>query len=147
MTQSVPVLQLSPKGQTETCRLARHAIKGSGARSLGLSALFLYDLSMIAELAAKRTEIQDICARYPVQRLAVFGSAATGSFNSESSDIDFLLQLQPVTPIQYKRAYFGLLSDLERLLGRSVDLVTESSIQNPYFNLEVQRSKEDIYVR
>jgi predicted nucleotidyltransferase len=102
---------------------------------------------MIAELAAKRTEIQDICARYPVQRLAVFGSAATGSFNSESSDIDFLLQLQPVTPIQYKRAYFGLLSDLERLLGRSVDLVTESSIQNPYFNLEVQRSKEDIYVR
>lgn len=102
---------------------------------------------MIPELSAKKPEIQDICARYPVQRLAVFGSAVTGSFNPESSDIDFLLQLQPVAPILYKRAYFGLLDDLERLLGRSVDLVTESSIQNPYFNQEVQRSKEDIYVR
>jgi uncharacterized protein len=102
---------------------------------------------MIAELTSKKTEIQSICARYPVQRLAVFGSAATGLFNPVSSDIDFLLQLQPVSPIEYKRAYFGLLGDLERLLGRSVDLVTESSIENPYFNKEVQRSKEDIYVR
>lgn len=102
---------------------------------------------MIAELAAKKTEIQSICSRYPVQRLSVFGSAATGFFNPESSDIDFLLQLEPVAPIQYKRAYFGLLGDLERLLGRSVDLVTESSIQNPYFSKEVQRSLEEIYVR
>lgn len=102
---------------------------------------------MIAELFEKRTEIQGICARYPVQRLAVFGSAAGGAYDPQSSDIDFLVQLEPVSPVQYKRAYFGLLGDLERLLGRPVDLITESSIQNPYFRSEVQRSGENIYVR
>lgn len=102
---------------------------------------------MITELKKRQNEIQTICERYPVERLAVFGSAVSGGFDAQSSDIDFLVSLKPVAPVEYKRAYFSLLGDLERLLGRPVDLITESSIENQYFRSEVQRSREDIYVR
>jgi predicted nucleotidyltransferase len=102
---------------------------------------------MIPTLTQNRQKIQEICARYPVRRLDVFGSASSGSHTPERSDIDFLLDMDPVDPVTYKRAYFQLLAEFEQLLKQPIDLVTEQSIQNAHFRRQVDRSKENVYVR
>ena len=39
-----------------------------------------------------RSEVIDLCRRYGVRRLELFGSAATGAFEPERSDLDFLVE-------------------------------------------------------
>jgi hypothetical protein len=62
---------------------------------------------------------------FGVRRLALFGSAARDEMRAES-DVDLLVDL--AGPASYDR-YFALLERLERLLGRRVDLVTESGLK------------------
>jgi predicted nucleotidyltransferase len=48
-------------------------------------------------IAAQRSAIADVCRRYQVRRLDVFGSAARGTdFDPERSDADFLVEFAPM---------------------------------------------------
>lgn len=100
---------------------------------------------MIDLLENKREQIAALCRRYRVRRLEVFGSAATGPFHPESSDIDFLVEFQPLGPGEHAEAYFGLLEDLQTVLGRPVDLVMTRAIQNPYFRRAIEQTREEFY--
>jgi predicted nucleotidyltransferase len=80
-----------------------------------------------------------------VRRLELFGSAATGQERPDESDIDFLVEFDPLSPGNYADAYFGLLEALEALSGRDVDLVIASAIRNPYFLQSVERTKTLLY--
>jgi len=100
---------------------------------------------MISEIEQYRQEIETLCRNYGVQRLAVVGSAATGGFRANSSDLDFLVVFRtPLTP-GYANRYFGLLEGLQSLFKRPVDLVVESAITNPYFREAVDRNKALLY--
>lgn len=100
---------------------------------------------MTAILQAKRSEIAALCQPRKVSRLDVFGSAARGTFEAESSDLDFLVEFQPLGPGERAEAYFGLLEDLEELLQRPVDLVMARAISNPYFRRAVEQTQEMLY--
>ena len=51
---------------------------------------------MLPLIAERRSQIADICRRFGVRRLAVFGSAARGQdFDPERSDVDFLVAFEP----------------------------------------------------
>lgn len=77
-----------------------------------------------------RDRIADICRRYAVRRLEVFGSAARGSdFNPETSDADFLVEFVPGSGMPPLEQYFGLADALETLLGRPVDLVERGAVE------------------
>jgi predicted nucleotidyltransferase len=97
------------------------------------------------EVENKKAEIVALGHRYGARRLAVFGSAATGGFEPSRSDVDFLVEFGDMLPIEYANAYLGLLESLEYLLGRSVDLVTESSIDNPWFMQGIEQSRIQLY--
>lgn len=75
-------------------------------------------------LRAKREEILRIAARHGVRNIRVFGSAARGEA-TEDSDLDLLVEVGP-----HPSSWFpsGLILDLEELLGRKVDVVTETSV-------------------
>lgn len=75
----------------------------------------------------------------------LFGSAAQGNFQAESSDLDFLVRLDESQPAEYTENYFGLATELERLFGRPVDLVTERSVRNPYFRQVVEATRQLVY--
>jgi len=100
---------------------------------------------MTALLEAKRNEITALCRRRRVSRLDVFGSAARGAFDAETSDLDFLVEFQPLGPGERAEAYFGLLEDLEELFQRPVDLVMARAISNPYFRRAVEQTRETLY--
>lgn len=93
----------------------------------------------------KRDAILELCRRHRLMRLDLFGSAATDEFDPASSDIDFLVELEDLEPAAYSEAYFSLLEDLEALLGRSVDLVVESAVTNPYFRESIERTRTRLY--
>jgi uncharacterized protein len=72
----------------------------------------------------KREHIMRIATKHGAKNVRVFGSVARGE-SSETSDVDFLIDLEP------GRSLFDLvafLQDLEELLGKKVDVVTEDSI-------------------
>ena len=76
-------------------------------------------------LGGKRDQILRVAARHGARRVRVFGSVARGDAD-ETSDIDFLVELEP------GRTLFdlgGLLMDLRDLLGRDVDVVTERGLK------------------
>jgi uncharacterized protein len=82
---------------------------------------------MIADIALHREELQELCRRFGVRRLDVFGSAARGDFDPARSDVDFLVEFAAQDDdlahfLDFKQA-------LETLLDRRVDLVDRKAIQ------------------
>ena len=97
---------------------------------------------VISERAA---DLEQLCRRYRVRRLDLFGSAATGQGFSEPSDLDFVVEFEPLPPGVYANTYFGLLEALQQLFDRPVDLVVESAIRNPYFLEAVEATRTSVY--
>lgn len=100
---------------------------------------------MIDLITSNRDEIAALCNKHAVIRLDVFGSAANGAFQSETSDLDFIVDLGDYDAHVGDR-FLDLADDLEQLFGRHVDLITERSIINPYFRRSVDASRETIVV-
>jgi predicted nucleotidyltransferase len=100
---------------------------------------------MISEIEQHRQELEALCHEYGVERLALFGSVATGGFRLNSSDIDFLVEFRTPLTSGYADRYFVLLEGLQKIFKRPVDLVVESAIRNPYFREAVDRNKALLY--
>ena len=101
---------------------------------------------MHSAIEQHREGIADICRRFGVRRLEVFGSAARGTdFNPETSDADFLVEFAPGAGLPYLGHYFGLEEALAGLLGRSVDLVEPKAVRNPYIRASIDRARELVY--
>jgi predicted nucleotidyltransferase len=104
------------------------------------------DPSLASEVEIKRPQIQSLCRRTNVMSLDLFGSAASGKFQ-EGSDLDFIVTFGEFPRGGIFDAYMDLAEGLEALLGRTVDLVTERSIRNPYFRKAVEASRINVYDR
>jgi predicted nucleotidyltransferase len=90
--------------------------------------------------------IRELCREFDVARLEVFGSAATGAFDPDRSDVDFLVEYAPGTDLgPWMKRYFDLQERLSSLLGRPVDLVTTGALHNPYFVRAVNESRQLLY--
>lgn len=99
------------------------------------------------KLIAKKLEaIKELCARYRVRRLELFGSAVDDeNFEPENSDIDFLVEFLPLKHGEYADTYFGLLEAIENLFGRHIDLVMVRAIKNPYFLEAINKNRKVLY--
>jgi len=100
---------------------------------------------MIPEITEQSAAIESLCRRFRVRRLELFGSAATGGFNPQSSDLDFLVEFDSLRADEYADAYFGLLEGLKNIFKREVDLVMFESVRNPYLRESIQRSRTLLY--
>lgn len=81
-------------------------------------------MGVLELLRQRRNEILKLASQHGARNVRVFGSAARGEADGDS-DIDFLVELEP------DRTLFdlgALLMDLQDLLGRKVDVVTDDSI-------------------
>jgi hypothetical protein len=100
---------------------------------------------MEAVIAARQSELFVLCRRFHIRRLELFGSALSGGFNPAQSDLDFLVEFEPLPAAAYAAAFFAFKEALEDLFGRSVDLVVPSAIRNPYFRQSVEQGKALLY--
>ena len=79
----------------------------------------------LTELRSRRDEIIEVARARGASRVRVFGSVARGDA-TEASDIDFLVELEPDRNLL---DLGGLLMDLQDLLERDVDVVTERGLR------------------
>jgi len=100
---------------------------------------------MVAELRERIADVVELCQRFHVQELHLFGSSTTASIVSEVGDLDFLVRFDTMLPVLCSNSYFGLAEGLSELFGCRVDLVEENAIRNPFFRKAVEAAKERIY--
>ena len=93
----------------------------------------------------KRAALEDLCVQYQVERLELFGSATGKDFDSNTSDLDFLVEFISSSPQEHARCYFGLLEALPDLFERSIDLVETKAITNPYFIQSINQNRTLLY--
>lgn len=79
----------------------------------------------------------------PVLKAWLFGSFSRGE-ETKDSDVDIMVSLDKSKPIGLK--FFGMWNDLEELLGRKVDLVSEGTLL-PFAQESVERDKILVYER
>jgi len=75
-------------------------------------------------IESHRADIREIAARYGIERVRVFGSMVRDDANADS-DVDLLVSLPPG---KSGLALGGLLMDVQDLLHRKVDVVTEAGL-------------------
>ena len=76
-------------------------------------------------IEARRSEIRRIAAQHGASNVRVFGSVARGEAKPES-DVDLLVDVTSQTSSWFPA---GLILDLEKLLGRRVEIVTEKALR------------------
>jgi predicted nucleotidyltransferase len=76
-------------------------------------------------LKEKREELLRVCAKHGARNVRIFGSVARGE-SDEASDLDLLVEMEPGRSLL---DLGGLQYELERLLGRRVDIVTERGLK------------------
>jgi Predicted nucleotidyltransferases len=98
-----------------------------------------------ADLHIDHERLAELCRRFGVSKLEVFGSFANGNADA-SSDVDVLVTFAPGESLGLGIVEFQ--QALEDLLGRTVDLLTRDSVErsaNKYFRRFVLRSTELLY--
>jgi hypothetical protein len=100
---------------------------------------------MLPLIAERRSEIAEICRRFGIRRLTLFGSAARlADFEPERSDVDFLVAFEPAASPSLGE-FFTLRDALAAAVGRPVDLVVEGSVRNPFIRAGIERSAETVF--
>lgn len=91
-------------------------------------------------------KIIEICKRFHVRKLWLFGSILTPRFGRES-DVDFCVDFDwnRIPLLNSAENFFGFQHSLEDLLHRKVDLVDDSAVKNPYFRSELDQTRQLIY--
>jgi predicted nucleotidyltransferase len=103
-------------------------------------------MTMSPVVRDKLDELIALCRKFHVAKLELFGSAAgDDGFDPAKSDLDFLVEFQPLEPEDHADSYMDLLSDLKRLFGRRVDLVETRAVDNPYFLQSINRARRVLY--
>ena len=101
---------------------------------------------MHAAIADKREDLTELCRRYGVARLEVFGSAARATdFDPQTSDADFLVEFDPRRAPATLDRYFDFRDALQDALNRPIDLVETKAIRNPYLRAAIDQSRELVY--
>ena len=85
--------------------------------------------------------IAEICRKYSVKELSVFGSAARGGMRPDS-DLDLLVEFLPDARIGWQ--FFDLEEELGRVFARKVDLGTKRSLK-PWIRDDALRDAQVIY--
>ena len=79
----------------------------------------------LGEIRAMGLWLAELCEKYGIAELSVFGSVARGDARPDS-DVDLLYVRVPGNDLGM--SYFALQEDLEKLFGRPVDLVPKDGL-------------------
>jgi len=96
-------------------------------------------------IASKQQQLAELCRTFHVRRLALFGSSLSPEFDPHRSDLDFLVEFQPLASGEHANTFFGLSEALQKLFGRPIDLIERDAVRNPYIQQEIERTQQTVY--
>ncbi|WP_225353849.1 nucleotidyltransferase family protein [Methanolacinia petrolearia] len=88
---------------------------------------------------------EELCRKYKVSEMFIFGSAIRSDFDPEKSDIDIMVSFRKMTPAEHADSYFGLLEELEKYFGCNIDLLEKEAVKNPYLKKNIDESGVMVY--
>ncbi|MEX0981140.1 MAG: nucleotidyltransferase domain-containing protein [Bacteroidales bacterium] len=97
------------------------------------------------EISGRINDFKSLCESHKVKYLYAFGSSVAGNFDEEKSDIDLLVEIDSSDPLIRGEALMSLWDNFEDFFHRKVDLLTNSSIRNPYLQKSFDSTKVLIY--
>jgi predicted nucleotidyltransferase len=97
------------------------------------------------EILKKQKDFTVLCKNHNVRYLYAFGSSVTDKFDTGKSDIDLLVEINSMDPIERGETLLSLWDLFEIFFHRKVDLLTDSSIHNPYLRKSIDSTKVLIY--
>jgi predicted nucleotidyltransferase len=97
------------------------------------------------QISKKKKDFILLCKSHNVKYLYAFGSSTNERFDPMSSDIDLLVEIDSPDPIDRGEKLLSLWDMFENFFNRKVDLLTESSIRNPYLKKNIDSTKVLIY--
>lgn len=97
------------------------------------------------EISSRVNEFRALCENHKIKYLYAFGSSVTDNFDPVSSDIDLLVEIDLSDPIDRGETLISLWDTFESFFNRKVDLLTNSSIRNPYLQKSIDSTKVLIY--
>lgn len=98
-----------------------------------------------AQVISKRKKaFEELCTRHKVKALYAFGSSLTDRFSTKS-DIDLLVEIDEENPLERGDHLLALWEGFESFFQRKVDLLTSSSLRNPFLRKSIDSSKVLIY--
>lgn len=86
--------------------------------------------------------LAEMCRRYNVRELSLFGSAVRGEMGPDS-DLDILVEFEPGVRIGLIK-FESFVDELELLSGRRIDLVTKTGLK-PWVRPSVLKDARVIY--
>ncbi len=89
-------------------------------------------------------DIDKLCASHRVKSLYAFGSVLTDKFNADS-DVDLIVDFESIAVENYADNYFDLKFSLQDILNRSVDLLEEKAMKNPFFKQAISQKRQLVY--
>jgi predicted nucleotidyltransferase len=100
---------------------------------------------MIDLLEKHLPDVARACAQHRVARLDAFGSATRSDSRAGASDLDLLVDVQPMSPTALVDAYYGLLDHLRTIFRVPVDLVMRDAVKNRYVAAAIERERRLLY--
>ena len=97
------------------------------------------------EISERSEEFKALCTDHKVKYLYAFGSSVSDKFDSKTSDIDLLVEIDCSDPIERGEKLISLWDTLESFFTRKVDLLTDASIHNPFLRKSIDSTKILIY--
>lgn len=102
-------------------------------------------MTLQEEIKSELENFRELCKSHQVKYLYAFGSSVTARFNEETSDIDLLVEIDVPDPIERGEMLMSLWDKLEAFFHRKVDLLTESSLKNPFLVKSIEATKVLVY--
>ena len=96
-------------------------------------------MTTLDSIRRRRKDILEIAAKHGATNVRIFGSVARGD-DGPASDIDLLVDTEGVTSAWFPA---GLILDLEELLARKIDVVTDRGL-NPFIREQVLREAQPV---
>ena len=106
--------------------------------------LFLHQKQEGMYLDSYQDVLSILCRQYKVKTLYAFGSVLSERFGNES-DVDLIVAFNEIPVEEYADNYFDFKFSLQDIFNRPIDLLEEQAIKNPYFQKNINRSKQMIY--
>jgi predicted nucleotidyltransferase len=97
------------------------------------------------EISKKQYDFTFLCKTHNVKYLYAFGSSVSEKFDQGKSDIDLLVEIDSSDPLERGEKLLSLWDLFEDFFKRKVDLLTESSIRNPFLRKSIDSTKVLIY--
>jgi predicted nucleotidyltransferase len=97
------------------------------------------------QISKKKKDFILLCKSHKIKYLYAFGSSTDERFDPSRSDIDLLVEIDSSDPLDRGEKLLSLWDLFENFFDRKVDLLTESSIRNPYLKKSIESTKVLIY--